>query len=102
MLEEAMSISQELGMLPLLERLIGLQEQVASQPARAPANPDGLTGREVEVLRLISSGKSNSEIADALFISVRTVGYHVGNILNKTTSANRAEAASYANQNGLV
>jgi len=37
-----------------------------------------------------------------LIISVKTVGYHVGNILNKTTPTNRTEAATYASQNGLV
>ena len=74
----------------------------ASLPARAPAYPDGLTQREVEVLQLIAAGKTDREIADELFISVRTVGYHVGNILNKTTSSNRTEAATYAGRNGLL
>ena len=64
--------------------------------------PDGLTRREVEVLRLISSGKTDREIGEELFISVKTVGNHVSNILNKTGAVNRTEAASYANQKGLV
>ena len=54
------------------------------------------------MLRLIASGQTNQEIAGELIISVKTVGYHVGNILNKTTSNNRAEAATYASQHGLV
>ena len=66
------------------------------------SRPDGLTQREVEVLQLIAAGKTDREIADELFISARTVGYHVSNILNKTTSANRTEAATYASRNGLA
>jgi DNA-binding CsgD family transcriptional regulator len=58
--------------------------------------PDTLTPREVEVLQLIAAGKTNQEIADLLFISLNTVATHVRNILDKTDSANRAEAASYA------
>jgi len=45
---------------------------------------------------------TDQEIADGLVIAVRTVTTHVGNILNKTCAANRAEAASFANQHGLV
>ena len=102
LLGESLSISTELGMPPLMERVVALQERTASQPARAPAYPDGLTQREVEVLQLIAAGKTDREIADELFISVRTVGYHVGNILNKTTSTNRTEAATYAGRIGLI
>ncbi len=89
-------------MRPLMERLSALQEQAASQPARTPVYPDGLSQREVEVLRLIAAGKTDREIADELFVSARTVGYHVGNILNKTTSSNRTEAATYASRIGLA
>jgi len=102
LLEEAQSISTDLGMPPLMARVSALQEKAASLPEKAPAYPDGLTQREVEVLRLIASGKTDREIAEELFIGVRTVSTHVGNILNKTNSANRTEAASYANQQGLV
>lgn len=64
--------------------------------------PGGLTEREVEVIRLVYKGKSNREIADELFISLSTVSSHVTNILSKTDTANRTEAAMYASQHGLV
>ena len=67
-----------------------------------PAYPDGLTNREVEVLRLIAAGSSNQDIADELVISLNTVARHVSNILAKTDAANRAEAAVYASRHGLV
>ena len=102
MLKESLSISTDLGMLPLIDRVVALQDQVESQPTKAPAYPDGLSLREVEVLRLIAAGKTDREIGDELFISARTVNHHVGNILNKTNTANRAEAAAYAATNGLT
>ena len=64
--------------------------------------PDDLSGREVEVLRLISSGKSNRDIATDLFISTNTVANHVKNILSKTGTANRTEAAAYALRRDLA
>ena len=102
LLEESLSISNGLGMRPLMERVRTLQETLETTPTRAPAFPDGLTQREVEVIRLVAAGRTDREIAEELVIGVRTVGTHVGNILNKTGAANRAEAASYANQHGLV
>jgi DNA-binding NarL/FixJ family response regulator len=68
----------------------------------ANALPDGLSVREVEVLRLVAAGKSNPQIADELVISLNTVQRHVSNILAKTGLANRTEAASYATRNGLT
>ena len=68
-------------------------------PSQPP--PDGLTPREVEVLRLIANGKSNQEIADELIISFNTVTNHVKNILGKTGCSNRTEAAAYAIPRGL-
>ena len=102
LLEEGRAIATEIGMRPLLERVAALQEQARSLPTKAPAYPDGLTQREVEVLRLIAAGKSNQEIAEELFISPHTVIRHVSNIYAKTGSSNRAEAATYANRRGLV
>lgn len=102
LLDEAAAISIGLGMKPLMARIATLQSQTPSSPASAPAYPDGLTRREVEVLQLICGGKTDREIGEDLFISVNTVGNHVRNILNKTDSANRTEAATYAGRHGLV
>jgi DNA-binding CsgD family transcriptional regulator len=63
--------------------------------------PDGLSSRELDVLRLIATGKSNPQIADELVLSINTVQRHVSNILSKTGLANRTEAASYATRQGL-
>ncbi|MFQ6027721.1 MAG: LuxR C-terminal-related transcriptional regulator, partial [Dehalococcoidia bacterium] len=102
LLDEALAISQELGMRPLMEQVEVLLERAESQPAKAPAYPDGLTQREAEVLRLVAAGKSNPEIAEELFISVNTVARHLTNIFTKTGAANRAEAAVYAAQNNFL
>ncbi len=69
---------------------------------RRPSYPDGLTEREVEVLRLLAQGKSNQQIAAELDISLHTAGHHVGSILSKVGAVNRTEAASYAFQHGLA
>jgi DNA-binding CsgD family transcriptional regulator/pimeloyl-ACP methyl ester carboxylesterase len=66
------------------------------------ALPDGLSAREVEVLRLLAAGKGNQHIADELVISLNTARKHVANILDKTGTANRTEAAAYARDHGLV
>jgi len=64
--------------------------------------PDGLTNREVQVLRLVAGGKKNREIATELAISTNTVDRHVSSILKKTGLSNRTEAAMYAARLGLV
>jgi two-component system, NarL family, response regulator LiaR len=61
-----------------------------------------LTNREMEVLRLIARGMSNSDIATELFISENTVKGHVSNILSKLQLADRTQAAVYAWEQGLV
>jgi len=61
-----------------------------------------LTTREMEVLRLIARGMSNSSIAEELFISENTVKGHVSNILSKLQLADRTQAAAYAWEQGLV
>ncbi len=102
LLEESLEISTELGMRPLMEWVAELQTRAGSPPARTSGYPNGLTEREVEVLRLVSGGKTDREIGEELFISAKTVGNHVSNILNKTDTANRTEAASYATSHGLT
>lgn len=64
--------------------------------------PAGLTGREVEVLRLLARGKPNKEIASALFISDHTVHHHVLHIYQKIGRSTRAGAALFAMENGLL
>lgn len=77
--------------------------EVARPPLADPFRlPDGLTEREGEVLRLLASGKSNSEIARQLFVSEATVKTHVNHIFAKTNSRDRAQAVTYAHQHGLV
>jgi len=61
-----------------------------------------LTGREREVLILIGKGKTNAEIAEELFIGIKTVKTHVSNILSKLEVADRTQAAIYAHQHHLV
>ena len=97
-----MTISTKLGMRPLMQQVMDLQEKATSQRPKAPEYPDGLTQREVEVLRLVAAGKTDRGIAEELFLSTRTVTTHVSNILNKTNAANRAEAAAYASRRGLA
>ncbi|MFC4303749.1 response regulator [Cohnella boryungensis] len=70
--------------------------QVASQPH------EDLTDREMEVLKLIALGKSNQEIADELFIGIKTVKYHLTNLFGKLGVEDRTQAAIYAHRNGLA
>jgi DNA-binding NarL/FixJ family response regulator len=64
--------------------------------------PDGLTTREAEVLALLASGLSNTEIAQRLFVSNATVKTHINRIFAKTGVRDRAQAVRYAYQTGLA
>jgi predicted ATPase/DNA-binding CsgD family transcriptional regulator len=92
-LQEALSLPDDVGLAKLMAG--------AASPSAPSVYPDGLTSREVDVLRLIARGKSNRAISEDLFISENTVANHVKNILSKTQSANRTEAATYAIEKGL-
>lgn len=70
------------------------------QPASLPH--ETLTEREMEILLLMSEGKTNQEIADELFISIKTVKVHVSNILAKLDVQDRTQAVIYAFKNDLV
>jgi len=64
--------------------------------------PGGITAREAEVLRLVSAGSSNAEIAAALFLSTKTVARHLSNIFTKLDVSSPTAAAAYAFDHGLT
>ena len=103
-IEEATALAHALGALPLadaadtLARRIGLRS--AGHPAAAAA--EVLTSREREVLRLVAEGKSNSRIAESLYISPKTASVHVSRIIAKLEVSNRGEAAAVARRLGLL
>jgi DNA-binding NarL/FixJ family response regulator len=89
-------------MTPLSRLILTARARLTGATRSHRAFPDGLTKREVDVLRLMAKGFTNAEIANRLFISQLTVATHVHNLLDKTGMANRAEAAAYATRCGLV
>ena len=66
------------------------------------AHSDALTARELDVLRLLARGLRNKEIAARLFISERTVNFHLANIYQKLNVSGRTEALSKALEQGLI
>ena len=76
--------------------------QELNRPSDLPPVGDPLTGRELDVLKLVAQGLSNQEIAEKLGISERTARTHVVNILSKLHLANRTQAALYALREGLA
>jgi len=85
----------------------GLTEKLFRGIAKKPQGEDSaklslLTAREIEVFKLLGEAKSNSEIADQLYISEHTVKVHVGRILEKLGLSSRTEAVKFAIRSGLV
>ena len=64
--------------------------------------PDGLTGREVEVLRLVAQGLTNAEVADRLILSPLTINAHLRSVYSKLGVGSRAAATRYAVERGLL
>ena len=81
-------------------RLLTVRIAPASRGRASP--PNGLTPREVEVLRLVATGASNRAIADALFLSEKTVARHLANIFTKIDVSSRAAATAYAHARRLA
>jgi DNA-binding CsgD family transcriptional regulator/tetratricopeptide (TPR) repeat protein len=104
----ALATLDGMGAEPLARRVRGrLKELGVTRVPRGPVpstreNPAGLTGRQVEVVRLLADGLSNAEIATRLVLSVRTVDSHVAAILDKLDAPTRREAAARARSLGLL
>lgn len=88
----------ELALHPAIARSLLQRRQVA----QSESNPDGLTGREIEVLRLVALGLSNQEIADKLTVSLPTVRTHVNHIFAKLHLETRSQAMLYALRNEIA
>jgi DNA-binding CsgD family transcriptional regulator len=95
-LDTARAVFRQLGAAPDLARVEALS------PTARPKALMGLTAREVEVLALVATGKTNREVAAALVISEHTVARHVQNILAKLGVSSRTAAGAFAFEHGLV
>jgi two-component system response regulator NreC len=78
-----------------------LGARLAAEPRAPSASPDALSGRELEVLKLLVVGHTNTEIASQLFLSVRTIESHRSRIQQKTGRMSRADLVTYARDHGL-
>jgi DNA-binding CsgD family transcriptional regulator len=101
LLDDVRRICAPLGAAPTLARVDALGARLASTP-QTKTIPFGLTQRELDVLRLLVAGRSNPEIAEALFISRDTARTHVANIFRKLDVGTRAEAVDRAHRHGLL
>ncbi|MCZ1007117.1 response regulator transcription factor [Streptomyces lydicus] len=97
-------LSGEAGLSPTIQRrlLERVAEPVRPLPQPPDVPPDGLTAREVEVLRLVADGQSNPEIARTLHVSTATVKTHINNLFAKAGLRDRAQAIRYAYRHGLA
>ncbi|MEU0055809.1 AAA family ATPase [Streptomyces sp. NPDC006334] len=108
LLRLAHAVAGHLGARPLADEVARLAQRarlaLAARTAGAPDDPVralGLTDRERDVLRLVSAGRTNRQIAQELFISPKTASVHVSNILAKLGVSGRGEAAATAHRLGL-
>ncbi|WAZ24273.1 AAA family ATPase [Streptomyces cinnabarinus] len=105
LLRLAHAVAEHLGARPLADEVTSLAQRarllLTSEARRPTADTLGLTTREHDVLRLVSAGRTNRQIAEELFISPKTASVHVSNILAKLGVAGRGEAAAVAHRLGL-
>ncbi|MDN5727114.1 MAG: response regulator transcription factor [Propionibacteriales bacterium] len=100
-LGEALERAGDLGLVPLIGRLEGLRSRAGLAP-RAGSPPALLTPRESEVMALVAEGRTNREVAEALFISSKTASVHLTNIMAKLNVRSRGRAAAVARERGLI
>lgn len=101
--EQIRTEAERLGAVPLLTLLRGTGSPAVLEPRRAATSGGpGLTPRELEVLALVTDGRTNGEIAARLYISTKTASVHVSNILAKLGVSSRTEAAAVALREGLL
>jgi DNA-binding NarL/FixJ family response regulator len=99
----AHEVAARLGAGALLAELGSSADAVGSaRRAAKPKEIDALTPRERDVLELVATGRSNREIAAALFISAKTVSVHISNLLAKLEAGSRTEAVAIARRRGLL
>jgi pyruvate kinase len=101
LLDEARATLAVLAAAPALARADALATRIGA-PSGQMALAADLTAREADVLRLLTAGKSNKEIAHDLSVSVRTAERHIANLYIKIDAAGRAEAIAFAHQHGLT
>lgn len=99
---DAVSAWAPAGLLPLTAARVGLASAFIGPAEPPPGDTFGLSRREREVLVHLAQGRTNREIGERLFISQKTVGVHVGNILAKLGVSGRVEAAAVAIRLGLT
>jgi DNA-binding CsgD family transcriptional regulator len=93
----ALSTFERLGAARDADATAGLLRSLGARPARTgPRSLGILTKREMEILELLSQGMSNREMAERLFVTVKTIEHHVARVLTKLELRSRAEAAAYA------
>ncbi|MGC4933273.1 response regulator [Gordonia sp. DT30] len=83
-------------------RAVLTHQRTADGRTAPAANPDGLTDREVEVLRLVATAMSNQQIASHLVVGLSTVKTHINHLLAKTGCRDRAALVAYAYRHGLI
>ena len=110
---QAHALARQVGAAPIADEAaafarrtrLSLAEPAGQEAVPPPEDPlarFGLTEREREILALLSAGRSNPQIAEALFISPKTASVHVSNILGKLGVTSRIEAAAVAHRLGVV
>jgi non-specific serine/threonine protein kinase len=100
--EHAWSAGQALSLPDAVAEALAVPDSTPTEDIATLSSEYGLTPREWEVLRLLATGRSNPEIAEELFIGLRTVTTHVTNLFTKLGVSNRTEATDLAHRRGLL